>query len=55
MLNVRQKFDPLDLEIVERVYEVGAPISRLEVYMRTLQNMPKRKPRFAKPCLPGEA
>ena len=24
MLNVRQKFDPLDLEIVERVYEVGS-------------------------------
>ena len=23
MLNARQKFDPLDLEIVERVYEVG--------------------------------
>jgi hypothetical protein len=23
MPNVRQKFDPLDLEIVERVYEVG--------------------------------
>jgi hypothetical protein len=23
MLNVRQRFDPLDLEIVERVYEVA--------------------------------
>jgi hypothetical protein len=51
MFSERQKFDPVDLEIVERVYEVACAYLRHAIYTRTLQNMPKRRPCSTRRCL----
>ena len=54
-LNLRQKFDPYDLELIDRVYGLPARISRHATSTETRRRMRKNKTRSAKLCSPVQA